>query len=168
VVNQTWYFEQIEVNVSVLWDMPKHNREQVMKRRELIGNIHAMVRQLELWVAASRIASNGGIGMEPEHETEDDEAANANGGLERGYGLLDSTMGAGVEGGDITDADATDEDDMGENNTDEDEDDMDEYGMWGYRMRGYGIDEDSMDEDGTDCDSADGDGTDNDATNYGF
>ncbi|CAE6530132.1 unnamed protein product [Rhizoctonia solani] len=49
--------EKIEVNMSVLWDIPRAGNDEAKKRRNLIQHIDDMLHQLELWLEASRAGS---------------------------------------------------------------------------------------------------------------
>ncbi|KAL5632722.1 hypothetical protein ACGC1H_005617 [Rhizoctonia solani] len=46
--------EKIEVNMSVLWDIPRASNAEARKRRNLIQHINNMLHQLGLWLAASK------------------------------------------------------------------------------------------------------------------
>ncbi|EUC63310.1 GTPase SLIP-GC protein, partial [Rhizoctonia solani AG-3 Rhs1AP] len=46
--------EKVEVNMSVLWDIPKASNAEARKRRNLIQHINDMLHQLGLWLAASK------------------------------------------------------------------------------------------------------------------
>lgn len=50
--------------MSVLWEIPKDDKNHIMKRRELVVKIHAMLAQLKLWVAAAKNASNVDVGLD--------------------------------------------------------------------------------------------------------
>ncbi|CAE6439062.1 unnamed protein product [Rhizoctonia solani] len=46
--------EKIEVNMSVLWDIPKASNAEARKRHNLIQHVDDMLHQLKLWLVASK------------------------------------------------------------------------------------------------------------------
>ncbi|KAG8740113.1 hypothetical protein FRC10_004742 [Ceratobasidium sp. 414] len=56
--------EKVEVSMSTLWEVPKGNEDDVIKRRQLMTRIHTMLGQLEPWIAASKNPANVDVDMD--------------------------------------------------------------------------------------------------------
>lgn len=115
--------------MSVLWEIPKDDKEHIMKRRELVMKIHDMLGQLKLWVAASKTASNVDVGVDI--DLGDLDAATPGGATADG-GMGEGT--SGMTGGEVDEETNAEIDEEEEEEEGEEMDERTQLAMYGRKF----------------------------------
>ncbi|KAG8698906.1 hypothetical protein FRC08_005636 [Ceratobasidium sp. 394] len=159
--------EKIEVSMSALWEIHNDGRDHVVKRRELVQRVQAMLGQLKLWVAASKRVpgADGGAVIDVFDDDEVDAmmmpASEADGPHENVAGPSGLVNSYRDQYGDEDE----DEDGEGEDEDEDEEDEEDEeelyYGYHRYARDPYAEESEEsedVDEEGEDGEDGEGEG----------
>ncbi|KAG9084570.1 hypothetical protein FS749_005121 [Ceratobasidium sp. UAMH 11750] len=159
--------EKIEVSMSALWEIHNDGRDHVVKRRELVQRVQAMLGQLKLWVAASKRVpgADGGAVIDVFDDDEVDAmmmpASEADGPHENVAGPSGLVNSYRDQYGDEDE----DEDGEGEDEDEDEEDEEDEeelyYGYHRYARDPYAEkseESEDVDEEGEDGEDGEGEG----------